>query len=232
MKPEWKTWGKVFDRETLFAIHALYNRGVFSELGGAVAEGKESRVFVAWNDEPLAVKVYRVDAAAFESIWEYMRGDPRFSGVGKNRRAAIYAWVRKEFSNLRRLFDAGVNVPRPYAFVRNVLVMEFLGDSVPAPALRSVDAEWDTLFEKIGGMIRQSWSVARLVHADLSEYNILLWRGEPYMIDVGQAVDRRHPKALEFLSRDCRNLASFFSRKLDADPEELYRRLMDFPKNI
>ena len=69
---ERKVWGKVFDKETLFALYHLFNRGVFRELGGAVAEGKESRVFIAWNDEPLAVKIYRVDASAFESIWEYI----------------------------------------------------------------------------------------------------------------------------------------------------------------
>lgn len=224
---ERKVWGKVFDKETLFALYTLFNRGIFRELGGAVAEGKESRIFIAWNDEPLAVKIYRIDASAFESIWEYIRGDPRFWHVKKNRREVIYAWVRKEFGNLKRLYEAGVNVPRPYSFVKNVLVMQFLGDTVPAPTLKEAKIEKpEELFEKIGKMVKDSWNIAKLVHADLSEYNILVWRGEPYMIDVGQAVDIRHPKAKEFLQRDCRNIARFFSRYIKKSEEELFFKLI------
>ncbi len=54
---------------------------------------------------------------------------------------------------------------------------------------------------------------AHLVHADLSEYNILFYRNNPYIIDVGQSVSVKHPMALEFLRRDIKNINNFFSRK-------------------
>ncbi len=50
-----------------------------------------------------------------------------------------------------------------------------------------------------------------LIHADLSEYNMLWHDGRLYFIDVGQSVEPSHPHGLEFLYRDCANIARFFS---------------------
>ncbi len=54
---------------------------------------------------------------------------------------------------------------------------------------------------------------AKLVHADLSEYNLLWFKDEIYVIDVSQAVELDHPMALDFLRRDCSIMNDFFSKK-------------------
>jgi RIO kinase 1 len=53
---------------------------------------------------------------------------------------------------------------------------------------------------------------AELVHGDLSEYNIMMWKGNPVIFDVSQAVPTSHPMAKFFLQRDLTNVNRFFSR--------------------
>ena len=220
-----KVWGDVFDRATLMAVHKLFNKGIIEKIQGELSSGKEAKVFLALNDEPLAVKIYRVTSSAFETIWGYLKGDPRYSNISKNRRAVIELWARKEFSNLSRLYSAGVDVPRPYAFQNNIVVMEFIGDEAGgrAPMLKHLGRPDRTpeLFSRIIGDVRKAYQIAKLVHADLSEYNILMKEGRPVIIDVGQAVDIKHPNAGAFLRRDIENLVKFF--KAEQSVSELER---------
>lgn len=56
------------------------------------------------------------------------------------------------------------------------------------------------------------YRVCNLVHSDFSEYNLLYYNNEVYVIDVSQAVEHEHPNALNFLKRDCHNINDFFYR--------------------
>jgi serine/threonine-protein kinase RIO1 len=56
--------------------------------------------------------------------------------------------------------------------------------------------------------MKNMYHKAELVHADLSEYNILWCKGDCWFIDVGQAVEPRHPEAKSFLFRDCTNIST------------------------
>ena len=60
--------------------------------------------------------------------------------------------------------------------------------------------------------MRRLYNDARLIHADLSEYNILYMKGTCYVIDVGQAVVTSHPKAMIYLERDAVNITNFFKK--------------------
>merc|ERR1719481_79572 len=61
--------------------------------------------------------------------------------------------------------------------------------------------------------MEQLYTVCHLVHADLSEYNILWYEKEAWFIDVSQAVEPIHPSGLDFLLRDCTNVYNFFAKK-------------------
>ena len=63
-------------------------------------------------------------------------------------------------------------------------------------------------------IVRRLYQRCKLVHADLSEYNLLYHRDEVWVIDVSQAVEHDHPMALDFLRRDCSIVQEFFQKKL------------------
>lgn len=220
-----KTMDEVFDRQTLLTLYKLISNGHFETLDYPVSTGKEANVFHATTraGESLAVKIFRTNTATFRSFMTYISGDPRFEDVRPNRRDVVYAWAQKEYKNLLRLAEAQVRVPMPYEQNQNVLVMEFIGsDRAPAPRLKDLppedpEAAWETMLEQC----RRTYVEAGLVHGDLSEYNILNWKGELVTIDVAQGVLLRHPMRRELLLRDATNLSRFF-RKLgvaDATPE-------------
>ena len=61
--------------------------------------------------------------------------------------------------------------------------------------------------------MRAMYQTCRLVHGDLSEYNMLFYKGKLYIIDVSQSVEHDHPRSLEFLRMDVKNVRDFFMRK-------------------
>ncbi|KAJ2433883.1 Serine/threonine-protein kinase rio1, partial [Coemansia sp. RSA 2424] len=75
--------------------------------------------------------------------------------------------------------------------------------------------------------MRVMYAVCRLVHADLSEYNILYHGKRLYIIDVSQSVEHDHPHALDFLRHDCNNVTEFFRKRGNVRTMSL-RRLFEF----
>jgi len=211
-----KSYDEVFDRQNLMIIYKLLSDGYFDRLDFPISTGKEGNVFRASTkaNEFVAVKVYRTATSTFRDMAKYVHGDPRFSGLMSRKRKLIYAWANKEFLNLSALQEAGVRVPRPIAQQRNVVVMEYIGDETePARELRSVPLEDPAdVSKKILRFIKLAYKKARLVHSDISEYNILMFNGEPVIIDVGQAVLLDHPNSQEWLERDVGNVARYFRK--------------------
>ena len=225
---QWKVQDDVFDEVTLLALYRLAHKKRLTTFGGPISTGKEGNVFYGEKDgKPLAIKIYMIRTANFRAMTEYMDGDPRFAHVRRSRKEIIFAWTRKEFSNLKRARKAGIPVPEPFSFDRNILLMGFLGEAgVPFPQIREVEIpDPETTYREIVGFVEALFSRARLVHGDLSEYNIL-YGDRPYLIDMGQAVTPDHPRALQFLSRDIRNINRFFSDKCEVmDAKEIFQQV-------
>jgi RIO kinase 1 len=207
----------VFDDVTLLALYKLVHKKWFSVLGGSISTGKEANVFYAEREGTgVAIKIYRIRTANFTTMSSYITGDRRFSHVKKAKKELIFAWTKKEFSNLVRARDAGIDVPEPLVWDRNILIMSFLGeDEVPYPQLRNANLEEPAeTYALILQAIDTLYKKAELVHADLSEFNIL-YHDKPYLIDMGQSVTRDHPRALPFLMRDIRNINRYFKNRCD-----------------
>ncbi len=214
---ERSTLAEVFDAQTLMTIYDFMTSGVIEHIGFPISTGKEGNVFYAEdpNGEPMALKIFRTSTSTFKRINKYIEGDPRFGDIKGNRRKLIYAWTRKEYSNLNRYWDAGIPVPEPFAFKKNCLIMEYIGDeNSPAPQLKNcVLEEPDETYDEVVSFAIDGFRDARLVHGDLSEYNVLMFEGEPVLIDCGQAVTSDHFNAKEFLRRDIENVNRFFKNR-------------------
>jgi len=214
---EYEVLEEVFDRSTLMIIYDFMNKGTINEIHGVVKAGKESRVY--WgkdkDGDELAIKIYLTVSAEFKKgILKYIEGDPRFRNVKRDTRSLIFAWAQKEFRNLEQAIAAEVPVPKPIAVKRNVLIMEFIGrNGVSAPSMKEQQPKNpEKIYKAILEYLRRLYLKAELVHGDLSEYNIMIWKGRPVIFDMSQAVPLVHPLADFLLRRDLNNLNKFFAK--------------------
>jgi len=229
---EYESLEEVFDRSTLMTIYDLLNKGTIDEISGVVKAGKEARIYHGKDQQgnELAIKIYLTTSAEFKGgMLPYIEGDPRFAHVRHDTRSLVYAWAQKEFKNLQRAHEVGVRVPKPVDVQRNVLIMEFIGENgVSAPLMREATLRNpEKVYLQLLTYAKKLYQKAGLVHADLSEYNIMIWKGKPILFDVSQAVPLEHPMAGQFLRRDLENLHRYFKR-LNVEVlslDEMYRRV-------
>lgn len=169
-----------------------------------------------------AIKIYKTSILVFKDRDKYVNGEFRFrGGYGKgNPRKMVRTWAEKEMRNLTRLYNAGIDCPRPILLRSHVLLMDFLGteDGWPSPRLHDAASDLSgskcrQLYWDLCLTVRRLYHRCRLVHGDLSEYNLLYHRGRAFVIDVSQSVEHDHPHALEFLRKDIANVNDFFRKK-------------------
>ncbi|TDD48279.1 serine/threonine protein kinase [Kribbella antibiotica] len=220
---------------------------------GVLKTGKEADVFLieraveAIGDAPaqsslLAAKRYRAEEhRSFHRSTAYVEGrrtrnsrDSRAMAKKSQhgRSVASGQWAYAEWDALNRLWKAGVPVPYPVQIDGTELLMEFIddGEGGAAPRLAQVRPSKQLLgeyFEQLRGAMREL-ARAGLAHGDLSPYNVLAQGERIVMIDLPQVIDIvGNPKGMEFLLRDCHNMATYFtSRGLEIDEQELFADLL------
>jgi len=210
----------------------MMRNGVFNEINSCISTGKEANVYYGASDiwGEVAIKIYKTSIMVFKDRDRYVSGEFRFRGgyCKSNPRKLIKVWAEKEMRNLKRLNSAGIPSPMPIILKNNVLVMKFLGgDGWAAQRLKDAQLSADRfsdLYQQCITHMRTMYQVCHLVHADLSEYNMLYYDKTLYIIDVSQSVEHEHPYATEFLRMDCRNINRFFAGKgvLTLSNRELY----------
>jgi RIO kinase 1 len=233
-KSERATAEQVLDPKTRLILFQMIQKGVVSEIYGTISTGKEANVYhavsipegAAQDDIHVAIKVYKTSILVFKDREKYVTGEFRFRKgfrSGDNR-AMVKLWAEKEMRNLKRIHAAGIPCPEPLYLRRHVLGMSFIGNGKKgkaAPRLKDVefeddgaaDAKWRAVYVDVLAYMRIMLQVCKLVHADLSEYNILYFDNTTYIIDVSQSVEGDHPRSLDFLRMDIKNVNDFFRRK-------------------
>lgn len=212
------------DDKTRLLLYKLVNNQVLEQINGIISTGKEAVILHASSDEnysgelilpkECAIKIFKTTLNEFKQRDRYIKDDYRFKDrfSKQNNRTVINMWAEKEMHNLMRMQKFGINCPDVVMLKKHILVMSFIGeDNMAAPKLKEAAlsyAELELAYDEILIMMNKLYNEAKLVHADLSEYNILWHKGKPWFIDVAQSVEPGHPSALEFMMRDCNNIST------------------------
>lgn len=222
LKERFKVESEVFDRSTLLSLSKLMGKGILGTIENPISTGKEANVFRATTPSGsyIAVKIYKMETTKFMRRSEYLEGDPRFKRFKRSEQEFVYAFAQKEYKNLEICSRAKVHAPKPLLQTKNILIMEFLGeDGLPYTPLNVLGANSRSQLKSILTDMRKMYR-AGLVHADLSEYNILVGP-KPYIIDFGQGVVLSHPNAEKYLERDIYNILHYFAKfGFRMDPKE------------
>jgi RIO kinase 1 len=227
-----KTNKGVFDEFTHRNLFELQSRNIFDFLLSPLKVGKESNVFLAKKGKKyLIIKIYRLQNCDFNKMYDYIRKDPRYEYLKKHRRDIIFAWTQREHRNLLKAHELGLDIPKPIAWLHNILIEEFIGDKEPAPQLKDALPQNPLKFFK--QIIRDITILYQhgLIHGDLSAFNILNHNEKPYYIDFSQSTLTKTPNSEELLHRDLTNIVQFFKKQgIKADAEELFLKITSIKK--
>lgn len=242
-KKEFSTSEHVLDPRTKLLLYKMVNNETLESVGGSISSGKESVIYHAYGgskegvllSHECAIKIYKTTLNEFKNRGAYVDGDHRFSRdefKKNNPRKVIRIWGEKETANLNRMKKFGIPCPAVQVLNKHVLVMSFIGkDQIPAPKLKNAHLSVEDLedaYEQVVKIMDTMQNKCALVHGDLSEYNLLWFEDKVWVIDVSQSVELTHPKAMEFLFRDCYNVCKFFKKAgvhNVKEPEKLFNQI-------
>lgn len=190
----------------LLALSDLVKQGKLSAFGQRIGVGKESVVHEALGESRLAVKFHRQGRTSFKHIRrlrDHLADRPRVPWLYA---AALAA--RREFEVMEKLYPL-VSVPKPVARSRHALVMEFVqGIALNRITLSDPENALEMILDEVAAALKLG-----IIHADLSEFNIIIDDSGPRIIDWPQAVEVDHPQSQELLERDLANVLRFFERR-------------------
>ena len=222
---------QVLDPRTRLILFKMLRSGCLEKLDGCLSTGKEANVYyakagtqalveddIAGAPQEYAIKIYKTSILVFKDRDKYVTGEHRWrKGYCKsNPRKMVKTWAEKEMRNYRRIWNAGIPCPRPLLLQQHVLLMEFLGhEGWPSPRLKDAvltEKRIREAYVQCVRILRHLFQRCRLVHGDLSEYNLLWHDQRVFVIDVSQSVETDHPAALDFLRKDIANVNDFFRK--------------------
>ncbi len=183
-----------------------------------IGVGKESVVYEGIGLGCVALKLHHVGQRSFQSVRlnrEYKPGQTHSPWIFTSRQSA-----EREYLALKTLHP-GVKVPLPIDQNRHIVVMEY----IPGVNLNNARVEEPKEFlDEIIGEVGKAYNLG-IIHADFSEFNIMVNERGCTLIDWPQWMETDHPNADTILRRDLNNILTYFSRKyqLSYDIEDTMR---------
>jgi RIO kinase 2 len=195
-----------FDAYDLLALSDFVKRNIVNSIADEIGVGKESVVYGALGEIPLAIKFHRQGRTSFKHVRrlrDHLTDKPKVPWLYA---AALAA--RHEHQVMKKLYPQ-VSIPRPVGVSRHALAMEFIdGPQLNKITLSDPEEGLNMILDEVGRALNLG-----IIHSDLSEFNIMISESGPKIIDWPQAVEVTHPHAQELLERDIGNVLRFFERK-------------------
>jgi RIO kinase 2 len=194
------------------AINTLVKAGVIDSFGQTLGVGKEADVYDALSSDGkrVAVKFHRLGRISF-------RQTRRKRGYIREHSSWLFqshVSAEKEFQAMQLVYKNGVSVPEPISQNRHVIAMGMI-EGAELSKYKEI-AKPEKILKEILRNVRKAYLKAHIIHADLSEYNIILKPdGHILIIDWPQYVTADHANAGELLERDIKNVLTFFNRKFN-----------------
>ena len=230
IKEKFKVYHDVFDIITVKSLQKLNSNGYFDYIEREISVGKEANVFLAKkNNDYVILKIYRIAVMDFKKLKDYFLLDPRFPKVRNSRYDLIFNWTKKEYRNLVKAYSSTVRTPTPITYYKNVLIESFIGEKEAAPKLKDkIPENPEEFFEDLIKNFEKLVFKARVIHGDLSEYNILNYKEKPYIIDFSQSIPAYSPQAYELLKRDLEKISRFFKKFIEEKKiKEIEKHFLD-----
>jgi RIO kinase 2 len=194
------------------AINTLVKASVIESLGRTLGVGKEADVYDALNPagRRIAVKFHRLGRISF-------RQTRRKRGYVREHSTWLFQShlaAEKEFQAMQLVYQNGVSVPEPISQNRHVIAMGMIEGGELSKYKKIPEPQ--EILKEILFNVRRAYLEAHVIHADLSEYNVILRPDRHVLIiDWPQYVMTDHVNADELLERDIRNVLAFFKRRFN-----------------
>jgi RIO kinase 2 len=194
------------------AINTLVKAGVIESFGQTLGVGKEADVYDALSSDGkrIAVKFHRLGRISF-------RQTRRKRGYIREHSTWLFqshVAAEKEFQAMQLVYKNDVSVPEPISQNRHVIAMGMIEGAELSKYKEILKPE--KILKEVLRNVRKAYLKAHVIHADLSEYNIILKPdGHILIIDWPQYVMTNHANAEELLGRDLKNILTFFNRKFN-----------------
>lgn len=194
------------------AINALFKAGVIESFGKSLGVGKEADVYDALSSsgKRIAIKFHRLGRISF-------RQTRRKRGYTREHSTWLFQShlaAEREFQAMKLVYENGIAVPEPISQNRHVVTMGMI-EGAQLYKYKDIGKPQKVLKEILRN-VKKAYLKAHVIHADLSEYNIILKPdGHILIIDWPQAVKTDHANAAELLERDLKNILVFFNRKFN-----------------
>ena len=213
------------------AINSLVKAGLIDSFGQSLGVGKEADVYDALSPDGkrIAVKFHRLGRISF-------RQTRRKRGYIREHSSWLFqshVSAEKEFQAMQLVYKNGVSVPEPISQNRHVIAMGMI-EGAELSKYKEIQKP-EKILKEILRNVRKAYLKAHIIHADLSEYNIILKPdGHILIIDWPQYVMPDHANAEELLKRDLKNILTFFNRKFNVNMaiEEAYDYVTGKTRNL